>query len=185
MPEQLNKREVRFCQLYAEYENAGRAYRESGLSEMCSEGSIYEMASQLLKKVEIQSFISELRNQASDAAKVSIERIAQGLARIAFANRADLFDAHGNLKPPKDWPEDVAATVEGIESEEILALVSEPGKPKRRELKGHTRKVKTAPRVQALKILAQWRRMIGQDAAVEQKAHEPLVVGGEADPNKL
>jgi len=36
-------------------------------------------------------------------------------ARVAYSNVRALFDDNGNLKPMKDWPEDAAAAVAGIE----------------------------------------------------------------------
>jgi phage terminase small subunit len=172
MAEPLSLPEIRFCRLWLEHdENASAAYRDAKFPGV-SEGSVGEMASRLLKKVEIQEYISELREQASDAAKITIEKIAQGLSHIAFANRGDLYDEDGTLKHPRDWPKDVAATVEGIETEELFETVSEKGQPKRRELKGHTRKVKTARRTEALKTLAQWKKMVDRSSELEAMAAE-------------
>lgn len=189
-PKPLTVKQIRFCQLYVEGEasksaNATQALIDAGIphTNRIAAGTA---AWELLKNPQIQQFIHELRDAACDAAKATVERIAQGMARIAFANRAELFDSKGRLLPPDKWPADVAATVESIESEELYEVQSEPGKPKRKELVGYTRKVRTARRGEMLKLLAQWRRMVGQDADQgKATGHPPLVVGGDANPDDL
>lgn len=86
---------------------------------------------------------------------MSVNRLAQAMARIAFADRCDLFDANGCLRPPHEWPADIAATVESVELEDGVAV-----------------EVKTAKRMDALRVLAQWRRMIGRDGEVEAMDRE-------------
>ncbi|MDY3558391.1 terminase small subunit [Gemmata sp. JC673] len=158
----LTAREARFCALYAESGNATRAYLAAGFP--CpNTNAAGVQAFKLLRKGKIRDLIRRMQGEALDAAQVTTDRIAQGLARIAFADRADLFDDRGRLLPPRAWPADVAGTVEGVESEDLFEAVADPNGPKRRELVGYARKVKTARRTEALKVLAQWRRMIGPD----------------------
>jgi phage terminase small subunit len=180
----MSQREIRFCVAYFEGGNASEAYRKAGFPERPAT-STWVLACRLLRKPAVQAYIWELRSQACSAAQVNANRVTEGLARIAFANRADLFDKHGCLLPADQWPPDVVAAVEGIDVDEILEVVSEPGKPKRRELRGYTRKVRTAKRVEALKLLAQILRMIGPDAGGGHSPPAPLVVGGQADPGAL
>ena len=184
----LSLREVRFCTLYAErgkrygYE----CYLEAGFPEKETRNATDAAVKRLVRKRQIKETVWQLRQAGVDAAMATVERIAQGLARVAFADRSDLFDERGRLLPPHLWPADVAATVEAIETEEVFRLVSKKGEPKRQELVGYTRKVKTARRVEALKTLAQWRRMVGPERADgAAKKPDPLVVGGEADPDEL
>lgn len=180
----LSAREVRFCVGYAEHGNAYRAHKEAGI-EAVSDQARYEAASQLLRKPEIMPLVRRMQDEAVAAAQVTADRIVEGLARIAFADRSGLFDARGRVLPPGQWPADVTGTVEGIDTEEVYETVSEPGKPKRRELVGYARKVRTARRTEALKLLMQWKRMIGSDAEASKPPPAPLVVGGEADPGAL
>jgi phage terminase small subunit len=185
----LSIREVRFCTLYAErgkrygYE----CYIEAGFPEKETRNATDSAVKRLARKRQIKATVDMLRAAAADAALATVERIAQGLARIAFADRSDLFDGRGRLLPPGEWPADVAATVEGVDTEEVFEVVSKPGEPKRRELVGYARKVRTAKRTEALKVLAQWRRMVGQERADAggKAAPPPLVVGGEASPENL
>lgn len=183
-PRPLTIRDVKFCQLYVTTGNGTRAFRDAGFPA-ANDSVAANGAWRLLRNAQIRAYIRELRQAAVDAAKATVEAIAQGMARLAFADRSDLFDERGRLKPPKDWPADVAATVESVETDEIYEVVSKSGEPKRRELRGYTRKVRTGKRAEALRLLAQWRRMIGNDAEQGKAAPDPLVIGGEADPSAL
>jgi phage terminase small subunit len=168
---ELSLREIRFAEQYVECGVATDAYRAAGYPER-SDQSTRVLAFHVLRNPAVQKLIHTLRQEACDAARVSINRLAQGLARIAFANRADLFDERGCLLPADQWPPDIAATVESVESEEVYETVAEEGQPKRKQLRGHVRKVHTARRAEAMKVLAQWRRMIGRDSEIESMGRE-------------
>jgi phage terminase small subunit len=156
--------EVRFAELYAAGgTTASQAHRDAGFPPRPAD-NVHTMAWRLLRKPAVQKLIHDLRQEALDAARVTVNRLAQALSRIAFADRGDLFDAQGCLLPFAEWPADVAATVEGIDTEELFALVGEPGQ-KERQLVGRARKVRTARRVEAIKLLMQWRGMV-RDAEV-------------------
>ena len=159
-------REIRFAQHYAEHGVATDAYRAAGYPERPAD-STRVLAWRVLRNAEVQALIRTLRQEAVDAARVSVNRLAQALSRLAFCNRADLFDENWCLLPKAQWPADVAATVEGIDTQELFDVVSERGGPKRKELRGYARKVRTAKRTEAIKLLMQWRGMI-RDAEVEE-----------------
>ena len=168
---ELTLREIKFAEQFVECGDASAAYRIAGYAERPAE-STWVLACRVLRKPAMQKLIYTLREEAVDAARVSVNRLAQGLARIAFSNRADLFDEHGCLLPANQWPADVAATVEGVESEELFEVISQRGEPKRKARRGHNRKVKTARRVEAMKVLATWKKMIGRDSELEKMAAE-------------
>jgi phage terminase small subunit len=167
---ELSCREVRFAEHYAEHGVAAEAYRAAGYPDGTT-STPRVLAWRLLRKPAVRGLIHELRREALDAARVTVNRLAQALARIAFANRADLFDERGCLLPKDQWPADVAATVEAIENEELFEVVSQKGQPRRRELRGYARKVRTAKRTEAIKLLMQWRGMI-RDAEAEAMGRE-------------
>src|SRR5262245_46416375 len=131
----LTVQQIRFCEIYAEKGNATEAYLAAGFTAGSRE-SAHVMAWRLLRNRAVADLIRTLREEACDAARISVNRLAQAMARIAFADRSDLFDEHGCLLPASQWPADVRATVESIENEELLTAVSEKGQPKRRELRG-------------------------------------------------
>jgi phage terminase small subunit len=167
----LSLREIRFAEHYVENQCAADAYR-TAFPPAASDQATRVLAFRVLRNPAVQRLIYDLRQEALDAARVSVARIAQALARVAFCDRADLFDEEGALLPPHRWPADVRATVESVESEDIYTTVSGEGGVKRRELRGHVRKVHTAKRTEALRILATWKKMIGRDSEIESMSRE-------------
>jgi phage terminase small subunit len=179
-------REIRFCQHFADSDNAYRSYLAAGFEPSETDEATRKAASYLLTKPHISALVDRIRREALDAAQVTHNRVIQGLARIAFADRTEMFDEKGRVRPVREWPEDVKHTIEGeIEVEELFETTSKKGEPKRKELKGYARKIKTARRTEALKILAQCLRMIGSGVEPAKDEHKPLVVAGEADPGGL
>ena len=49
------------------------------------------------------------------AEAIDPDRVLRESGRVAFSDIRDLFDAKGNLLPIKDWPEDIARAVAGVE----------------------------------------------------------------------
>lgn len=179
----LSARDVRFCQLWVETGNATRSYIDAGYPH-ANENSAGVLAFKLLRKVKIREYVRELQRYASEAAKVTVEELAAVMAGIVRADRRKLYDAKGRILLPHEWPDDVAATVEQVESEELFEPI--PGAKGKKRLKGYTRKVKTASRVAAAAKLMEWKKMLGSaksDGA--NKASDPLVIGGDADPGAL
>lgn len=186
----LSAREVRFCVLWVDRGNATQCHIDAGFPENPSRIAQAKSASELLKKPDISAFIRNLQTAAAEAAKVTVTSIATGLKRSADKDLRKLYDRRGRLKLPHEWPDEVAAFVEGVESEELFEWVEsvdpDTGKKvRRKELVGYTRKVKTTNRTEAQKILAGWKGMIGQDADSGKPPPPPLVIGGEANPEAL
>lgn len=154
--------------LWVDNKNATQCYIDAGFPEKPTRPAVAQAASELLRKPEISAFIRNLQTAAADAAKATVEVIAQGLARSANKDLRTLYDEKNRIKPPKDWSDELAAVIESVESEELFEFVEcvDPDtkkKVRRRELIGYVRKVKTTNRTEAQKTLAHWRRMTGPD----------------------
>jgi phage terminase small subunit len=139
-------------------------YLEAGFPPCETDAATHTAAHRLVKNRHFREFYRVLQQRAADVAMLDSAEVIQALRRIATADRTDIMDEHGRVLPKSEWPADVRGAIEGIENEEIYEVVSQKGQPKRRELRGYVRKVKTARRTEALKLLAQILRMIGQDA---------------------
>lgn len=77
-------------------------------------------------------------------------RILQELSFMGFTDLRDVYNADGTLKKPKDWPENVARALQGVDVDEIYE-----GRGPERKLVGHTSKVKMNPKIDALKLIGQ------------------------------
>lgn len=174
-PPPLTLQEIRFCQRWVEHGSGPRAIEEAGFSN-ASQNARYNHAFRLLRKPKIREYIRVLQQAAADAAHVTTTIIAQGLARTAFADRRKLYDPKtGRLLDPHEWPDDVAATVESIDTDEIHDSDG--------QVVGYSKKVRTAKRTEAQKVLAQWLRMIGGDA-VPTDAAKPGVTEIHVHPDE-
>lgn len=182
-PPPLSAREIRFCQFWVETGNATRSYIEAGFPH-ASENAAAVGARKLLRKAQIRAYIRQLQTEAADAAKLSVTNIAQGIYRDANADRRRLFGPNGEMLPPSQWPDDVAATIQGIECEEIEQRDPQTGEMIRI---GYKWKVKTTDRLRARITAAEWRGMTGTSKLDDAKTAAPqqLVIGGDANPDTV
>jgi len=141
---ELTEKQEAFCQSYLLDFNGARAARDAGYAA----DSANVEASRLLTNANIQARINELRAQMGKAFNITRERIAQEYARIGFVDIRNIFDENGKLKDPKDWSDDEAAAIAGLESENIY-----DGKGDDREMIGYLKKVKLTDKKGALDSL--------------------------------
>jgi phage terminase small subunit len=99
-PRPLSMRHGRFVLEYLRDGNATQAYIRAGYSPRGAQPS----ASKLLRDPRIAAAVSAGRQRLVDALEVSVERLAQEYAKIAFANVADYVttDAEGGLRVDLD-----------------------------------------------------------------------------------
>lgn len=157
----LTEKQERFCQAYLIDFNATKAAKEAGYSHETA----YSIGHENLSKPEIQVRINELRISMGKSFNVTRERIAQELARIGFSDIRELFNEDGSLKPPNEWPDDLAATVASIETDELFQGVGRD-----REQIGFTKKVKVWEKVKALEALC---KLIGYNAPEKTAFTDP------------
>ena len=90
--------------------------------------------------------------------EVSVERVLQELSRLAFHDLRKLYNEDGSLKPPKEWDDDTAAAVAGLEIFEEFS-----GQGKEREKIGETKKVKVWDKKGALELLGKTLKMFAEE----------------------
>lgn len=150
----LTQKQEKFCNEYLIDLNGSRAARAAGYSEAtaCSIGW------ENLRKPEIQQRIQELRDEMAKGLNITRERIAQEYARIAFFDIRKIFAIDGGLLPVREFGDDEAAVVAGIEVEEI----KETDDSGDNFISGQIKKVKITDKRQALDSLV---KLFGYAAA--------------------
>lgn len=133
--EYLTDFDVAAAYLRAGYKSHGRAALANG--------------ARLLAQQAVQAYLHERTTMIAARLEVTAERTLKELARIAFFDPRRIFDPQGRLLPIDQWDEDTSAAIAGIEVFEALE-----GRGEEREAVGITRKVKLAPKVDALGKLA-------------------------------
>lgn len=150
---ELTEKQEAFCQSYLIDFNGSRAAKDAGYS---AESSAQE-ASRLLTNVKIQSRINALRVEMGKGFNITRERIAQEYARIAFFDIRKIHDEDDSLKSIKDFGDDEAAAIAGIETEDIWDRDADGNRIKI----GRLRKVKVTDKRGALDSLA---KLMGYNA---------------------
>lgn len=82
----LTEKQKRFCEEYIADLNATKAARRAGYSERTA----YSQGQRLLKKVEIQKYIAELRCEQSEKSSITAEKIVAELASMAFTQDVEI-----------------------------------------------------------------------------------------------
>lgn len=102
-----------FCHEYLKDLNATAAYKRAGYK---GEGNVAEAAaSRLLRNVQVAEKIQNLMNKRADKLEITAERVLQEIARLAFVDISQAYDAHGGLLPLHDMPEDVRRAIAAVE----------------------------------------------------------------------
>lgn len=112
----LGPREAKFVADYVIYFNGSRAVRQAGYDTVAPG----EYARQLLNKPEIRAHVeAAIKEIGTLHFKLHDENTARLIA-MRDADRTDLYDADGNVKDPREWPEALKFLLAGIEVEEQM-----------------------------------------------------------------
>jgi phage terminase small subunit len=149
MPALTDPRREAFAQHYALNGHSTRAAREAGYS-----GNAWHIANDPT----VQSRVSEIVGRRFAKASITADRVVMELARIAFSDIRDLYDDEGNLLPPQDLPDDVAAIISRIKVE-----LKGQGRGEDRTVAA-VLDIKMADKLGALTILAKHFKIIGDEA---------------------
>ena len=106
----LNPKQKRFCEEYIVDLNAAQAYIRAGYTKNGAKAS----ASRLLADVNVSTYVAELKDKATKKAGITIERVLEELALLAFSDPAKLFNSHGQLIPVNELPEEVSRTISEV-----------------------------------------------------------------------
>jgi len=169
-PGQLSERQARFAREYVKDFNASQAAIRSGYSAKTARG----IGSRLLTYENVQTAIQSLAAKAAVKQGITIDRVNQELARLAFSDPRKLFHEGGRAKLPNEWDDDTAAAVSGIETDEVFLKKgeAEDGSPEFLE-KVTTRKIKQWDKVRAL---AQCVQILGMAKTPEAGATSSLAI---------
>jgi len=84
----------------------------------------------LARVPKVAEFCAAIRDKTLDLSDISVRQLNREIARIGFSDLRKLFDSNGEILPPEQWPDDVAAAVSSYKEE-----VSPNGQRLKREVK--------------------------------------------------
>ncbi|MCE9567471.1 MAG: terminase small subunit [Planctomycetes bacterium] len=165
--------------------NASEAYRHAYDAENMSDKTIWEAASRLLADSKVSARVKELKERHLKRHDVTIDRVLQEFARLAYLDVRKVFDEEGNLKAIHELDDDTAAAITSLEVEqtyqpsevdEELEGQSHGGALKRRRgtaAGARLHKIKLSDKKGALDSLAKYLGMFS-DGAVTVNVNSPL-----------
>ena len=157
-------KQLSFCEEYIKDKNGTQAAIRAGYSKKTAR----TQASTLLTKPNIQAVVKHLFEQVSERNKIEVDELVGVLAKQARFDIAELYDADGNLKSIHDIPKDIRMSLEEIQVDELYEGFGED-----RIRIGQTKKIKTANRQNAIRMLLQIFGAFKEDN--EQKAAEVII----------
>lgn len=84
----------------------------------------------------------------------AVDRLLQEIRAISFIDIRLIFNEDHSLKPPSEWPDDVAAALAGIEVDEIWEMQPQEDSNRMRKVQiGETKKIKLLDKLKALEML--------------------------------
>lgn len=113
--------------------NATQAAIRAGYSAKTAK----QQGDRLLTYVDVSRAIQTELADRSKRTGITAERALVEVARLAFNDPRKAFDDNGNLLPIKKWPDEVAAAISSIESEEFFS-----GRGEDKINVGHIKKIK-------------------------------------------
>jgi phage terminase small subunit len=151
MPDHLKQRRTRFVKEYLIDQNATRAAKAAGYSEKTA----YSQGQRLLKHVEIRSRIEKANDKVNAKLDLTVERVKQEIARLAYYDPQAFWNENGTAKPIHEIDEDARRAICGFETAELFT-----GSGEDRATAGYIKKFKLADKPRALELAARHLKML-------------------------
>ncbi len=151
----LTPKQKQFCIEYLIDLNATQA----AIRAKYSKKTATEMGYENLRKPHIQKEIGRLNKDRSDKTEITVQRVLEELARIAFLDPKDIFDKDMDLLPLSEMSEDARRAIAGIET---VSTVSD------KDSKYTTKKVKLINKDRALELIGRHLEMFTDRLKVDE-----------------
>lgn len=130
----MAERERLFIEAYiANGGDGANAARAAGYADSCAK----RRAVDLLRRPNVIKALAERRAKLARKFELTSEAVIAELSKIVHADPRRLFGADGKMLPMQDWPDDMAAVVASVETDELFE-----GQGNARKFIGYTKKVR-------------------------------------------
>jgi phage terminase small subunit len=147
----LNDKQKRFAIEYLKDLNATQAAIRAGYSPKAARAQ----GSYLLTHPDISPLIQQKGRAVFEKLDISVERVLNEIARLAFLDPRKFYDEKGNLKGITDLDDDTAAALAGMEVEEAYEHFGKgQAKPT-----GILKKIKFADKSKNLEMLGRYHKL--------------------------
>lgn len=149
-PSALTPKQQRFVAEYLIDLNATQAAIRSGYSAKTAEFQ----ASRLLRNVKVAEAVATATAKRLEKLDLTADRVLAEMVRLGFSDVRKLFREDGAFKSPKDWDDETAAAVAGVDVVEMAGGAKIGGKEGVQHVPMYTKKVKLWDKKGALELLA-------------------------------
>lgn len=133
--------------------DGARAAVAAGLAKKANAATV---SKNLLQEPLVALAIEDILRQRERALLRDADRILNELAVVGFSDARKLFRDDGSLKPPNEWPDEIAGAVASVEVDELFE-----GSGRDRVQVGFTKKVKFWNKNEALSLLGKNLKLFG------------------------
>jgi len=161
----LSGKHTRFIEEYLVDLNATQAAIAAGYSERTA----YSQGQRLLKHVEVAPLIQKAMDARSKRLEITADRVLQELAKLAFYDPMDIFEADGSMKQIKDIDPNTRMALAGLEVTELFE-----GSGDEKHAYGLLKKIKLADKGQNLERLGRHLKLFSDKLEVTGKDGGPL-----------
>lgn len=160
----LHQRRTRFVKEFLIDQNATRAAIAAGYSERSAKVT----GCRLLTDANVRSQIETGNNKVNGKLDLTVERIREEIARLAYYDPRDFWNEDGTAKPIHEIHEDARRAIAGFEVAELFE-----GSGDKRNLAGYVKKFKLSDKRGALELAARHLKMLTDK--VEVTASDEIV----------
>lgn len=121
-------------------------------------------AARMLTLVNVSRAIHALATQHAEKIELTATKVMEEVARIAFSDPRNLFDADGKLKKPKDWDKNTAACVASYD--------------------GKTKTVRLWSKTEALSLASRITKIVDADVAPTMHGNFVVLCPADATPEQ-
>ena len=150
----LEPKQERFCQEYLKDLNGTKAAARAGYGN--TEESTAVQSARLLKNAKVAERIQELMDKRAARVEIKTDEVLREINRISYSDVRELYTDDGTIKPPHEWPDELARAVSSIkvkeEYEDGECYCVDCGKKQHRQLVGYTKEVKLWNKNHALEL---------------------------------
>ena len=176
----LTAKQEAFAQAIMQGKSQRAAYKSAYNAQKMTENSIDQSACMVAKNPKVASRIAELTIELKKRNMVTVERVLQEYARLAFFDARKVFNADGSPKSIVDLDDDTAAAIAGLEVMEIYE-----GRGSERKFVGNLKKYKISDKIGALDSIGKHLGMFIERKEVTGKDGGPIEVSGMSEAEKL
>jgi phage terminase small subunit len=160
MNRKVHQRRTRFIKEYLKDKNATRAAIAAGYSEKSAKVT----GSRLLTDANVRSQIEKANDKVNAKLEVTVERVREELARLAFFDPIEFWNQDGTAKPLHEMSEDARRAIAGLEVAELFE-----GKGEERGLAGYIKKFKLADKGANLERLGRYLQMFPTKVEIDHR----------------